>query len=112
MTDITIKKDDLLPVFKATLLEGTSSVDLSTGTDSINFYMRNKITGELKITAGSMNFNTDGSDGIVEYTWASGNTNTVSDYEAEIIVTWTADSKEQTFPNDKNITLSIIEDVE
>jgi len=111
MADFYMKKGDLLPTFDVTLKDGIEPVDVSSGVDSIKFYMRDK-NGSLKINGGSMTNITDGSDGQVRYSWTGTDTAQVGEFTAEVIVTWTTGTKPQTFPNNRNILIEIIDDVE
>ena len=111
MADYTMKKGDLLPTFDVVLKDGTEPVDVSSGVDSIKFYMRDK-NGVLKINGVTMTNITDGSDGQVRYSWSSGDTDQIGEFTAEVVVVWTSGTKPQTFPNDRNIIIEIIDDVE
>ena len=112
MTDFVLKDGDLLPTFDVQLFGDNSEVDLSSGVDSIKFYMR-KSDGTLVINGEDMTFITDGSDGKVRYTSQSGDTDVSvqTSFTAEIVVTWTSGTKPQTFPNYRNLTITIFKDV-
>ncbi len=111
MADFVLKKGDLLPTFDLQLLDDNVAIDLSSGVDSVKFYLRNS-DGVLKIDGGSMSFIGTGSDGKIRYTWTGTDTDTVGNYVAEVIVVWTTGMKPQTFPNNKNLNIEIFDDVQ
>jgi hypothetical protein len=110
-----MKRNDLLPTYRAQLLQTdpetlvTTPVDLS-GITSVKFIMRLKTstTGGPKVAAAATVF--DAANGVVEYTWISGDTNIEGDYNVEIEVTWPG-SKIQTFPADSYLTVKIVTDL-
>lgn len=100
-----MKQHDTLPSLELTLLDGTTPVDLSAA-DSALFLMRN--FGGLKVNS-AMTF-VDRVHGKVRYDWVTGDTDTASDYDAEVQITW-ADLRIQTFPADQYITVSVEADL-
>lgn len=82
---IYLKKNDRLPVLRATLLGPTgAAVDLSTAS-SVRFRMRRRGASVLKVDA--LATVVDAAAGIVQYQWASGDTDTEGQYDCEFVVT-------------------------
>lgn len=103
MSTLQMKKDDLEPKFIATLrnADGTA-VDLTNAT-SVSLIVKQQ--GGPKYFKGSAVF-IDRSNGIVSYTWASGNTDTVGSFQMEWEVIWPT-NRQETFPNTGYDTLII-----
>jgi hypothetical protein len=111
MVDFYMKRGDLLPTFDVVLLDGNEPVDVSSGVDSVKFYARDA-NGVLVVNGGTMTNIGTGSDGQVRYAWVAGDTDKVGEFSAEVVVTWTAGPKEQTFPNNNNIIIKVLDDVQ
>lgn len=100
-----IKRGDRLPVLEATLLDGDGKpLNLSTAS-SVTLRLRERgsttnasIVGTC-VVAGS-------SRGEVEYRWASGETDAVGTFAAELVVTW-SDGRTQTVPSRGRLTVII-----
>jgi hypothetical protein len=107
---ITLKQNDLLPVIVATVTdEDGAAVDL-TNASSVAFYLRNQYTGVIKVNGSAGSFVSKPA-GTVQYTWASGDTDTIGDYIAEFVITWLTGNKQQTAPQKINLYISIVDGV-
>lgn len=103
MGTLTMKKDDLEPKYVATLrnADGTA-VDLTNATS---------VSLIVKQQNGAKNFKSAGAfvnraNGIVSYTWTSGNTDTTGTFQMEWEVVWPT-NRPETFPNNGYDTLVI-----
>lgn len=98
-----IKQNDTSPSLRATLKDASlTAIDL-TGA-SVQFHMK-AIDGTLKVNA-AMDI-TDAFNGVVQYDWQSGDTDTVGAYYVEFEVTY-ADASIETFPNNGNKAVSVV----
>lgn len=109
----TIKQNDRRPLFVVNLRDNVgeateAAVNLTTA-GSAFFNMRDASSGTMKITRGSATIS-NAATGEVTYTWGTADTNTASDYEAEIEIIWN-DGKPETFPNDSNWEVSVVDDI-
>lgn len=93
---IHIKQGDRRPVAEITITRGAAAtpVDLSLAS-SVTFKMRYRNRIELKVNSSAIV--TDAVNGVVEYRWAIGDTDTPGMYLAEWEVLWN-DSTIETFP--------------
>lgn len=97
MGTLSLKKDDLEPKFIATLrnADGTP-VDLTNAT-SVSLIVKQQ--GGTKYFKASGSF-VDKANGVVSYTWASGNTDTVGTFQMEWEVLWPGlPARPETFPS-------------
>jgi hypothetical protein len=102
----TIKQNDTSPSLGATLKDALlASIDL-TGA-AVKFHM-NSLEGVSKVNQ-SMTI-TDAVSGVIQYDWQAGDTDTVGAYSAEFQVTF-SDGSIETFPNDGNLTVSIVKEL-
>jgi hypothetical protein len=103
-----IKRNDLLPEIVATCLDADGApVDL-TGATGVEFHMKAAEAGSPKVdAAGTI---VDAATGVVKYSWTGSDTDTAGTYSAEFEVMFTG-SKQMTFPNFENITITITEDL-
>lgn len=108
---ITLKQNDLLPTIIATVEDETGTVVDLTNALSVAFSMRNQYTGTLKINAAAASFYGARTTGQVQYTWASGDTDTIGDYIAEFEITWLTGNKQQSAPQKVNLYISIVDGV-
>ena len=101
-----IKQNDTSPALKATLKDGLDvAVDLSSS--SVRFHMK-ALDGTVKVDA-AMTI-TSASGGVVQYDWQTGDTDTVGSYSVEFEVTY-SDNTIETFPNNQNLTISIVREL-
>ncbi len=103
-----IKQNDTRPAITAILTDANDAAVNLTGA-TIAFSMRVEPAGTVKLSAVSANV-TDSEAGQVSYNWASGNTDTATDYEAEFQVTF-AGGAIQTFPGRNWIFVHVIDDI-
>lgn len=112
----TIKRGDLLPLYRAQLTYTdpetavVTPVDL-TGAASVKFIM-SAVTppgGIAKVSAAAAFV--DRPTGIVEYTWIAADTNLAGSYNVEFEVTWTTGTKPQTFPAAGYLSCDVVADL-
>ncbi len=111
----TIKENDTRPRFVVGLLEdvggpGEGPIDLTDAT-SVQFFLREvgaapqdppKVDAPATIT--------DAVNGEVTYTWATGDTDTAGDYEAEVQILWD-DGGIETVPNATYWEVTVVVDL-
>lgn len=108
MADFTIKQNDLLPEISGICQDAAGvAVNLTTAT-GVAFHMVASVGGATKVNAAAVVV--DATNGIVKYSWAGTDTNLVGDFLAEFEVTFPG-PKQLTFPNDSNLTVSIVDDL-
>jgi hypothetical protein len=107
MSDYHIRADNLLPEIEATLYRDRKVANL-TGATSVELIYRPKAGGTVITKTGS--FVGAMTSGVVKYSWISGDTATVGDYEAYWRVTY-APSVYESFPNNGFFTFSITENL-
>jgi hypothetical protein len=88
------------------LLANGVPVDL-TGASAARFIMKTGST--LKVNRAAMSF-IDRSNGIVEYAWVTGDTDTSGTYNVEVEVDW-GGSEFQSFPSTGYFTITISDDL-
>ena len=105
---LTMKKNDLEPKFRVTLqnADGTA-IDLSLAT-SVRFIMKQS-SGGTKLVSAPAAF-LDRANGVVEYTWASGDTDTVGPFQAEFEVIWPT-GRPMTVPNGEYLVVNVVPDL-
>ena len=103
MGTLVMKKDDLEPKYVATLrnADGTP-VDLTNAT-LVSLIVKQQGGAKSFKTAGSF---VDRANGVVSYTWASGNTDTVGTFQMEWEVIWPT-GRPETFPSTGYDTLIV-----
>jgi len=112
MTDFTIKRNDEEPAIRFQLLDDASNPVDITGFREVRFIMRQRGASSPKIdedTSGAVAV-TDAANGIVQYEWKSGDTDTNGRFNAEFEVTYSGGDKE-TFPNSEFIEIHIPKDI-
>lgn len=103
-----VKQNDTAPSLRATLKDGNNqAIDLSAAT--ISFYMRKIGASTTKVNSSAVVVGS-ASDGIVQYNWATSDTDTEGSYQAEFEVTY-SDGSVESFPNDGYIRIEIIDDI-
>jgi len=98
-----IKQNDTSPSLQATLKDSSLNPINLTGA-TVQFHMKS-IDGTLKIDA-SMTV-TDATNGVIQYDWQAGDTDTVGSFYAEFEVTY-ADDTVETFPNNSNKMIKVV----
>lgn len=92
---VDIKQNDRLPALEITI-KNTGGEPLDLTSASAKFIMVDAETRTVKINASATI--KDAANGVVEYAWAEGDTDTVGDYRAEVEITY-ADGKIITAPS-------------
>lgn len=105
MSTFYIKQNDLLPIIRAHL-GGADGHPQKLGGMTVRFHL-NDASGATVVDAAAVVENA--ARGVVSYTWASGDTDTVGTYTAEFEVTNAG--KTMTFPNDSNISVIITDEL-
>lgn len=105
MADIYLKHKDRLPKLRATLSDANGPVDLTGAT--VKVWWRLQSGGTEK--SGTCTI-VDAANGVVEYAWAAGDTDTAGDYYVEFVATFGIAT--MTFPNDGYLTMSILSDLD
>jgi hypothetical protein len=101
-----MKRNDRLPVIKATLRDVDGVVDLTTATE-VRFHMA--VEGETaKVDAAATIL--DATAGTVQYAWVAADTDTTGTYLAEFEVTW-SDGRTETFPSGDYIVVKVRADL-
>lgn len=108
MADFTIKEGDTAPALHVTFIHDNGApVNLTDATVVVN--IRPHGGGDLLVDAPATIVG-DPKDGVVEYQWATGDTDAPGDYDAEWLVTW-ALGGQQTFPTNDFTTIEITADL-
>lgn len=102
-----IKRHDVRPALRLTLLDDELPVDL-TNAGTARLLMSN-LAG-IKVDQPVTVLDQTASTGQVEYTWQDGDTDTVGTYNAEIEVTWPGGAK-QTFPSNGYFRVRVTKDL-
>lgn len=109
----TIKRGDTSPPIKYQLIGPDDCGKDIRGFNNVRFYMRERDEYTLVVEAG-VNGNVeveDAENGIVYYEWLDGDTDMTGTYEAEWEVEF-GDGSIETYPNDRFITVKVVEDIE
>lgn len=101
--DFGIKQNDTKEVIQITCTDSSGAAVNVTGA-SISFKMKKPGSSTLKVNAAGAIVTA--ASGIIKYVWATGDTDTAGEYEAEFQVTF-SDSSIQTFPNGGNLSIYI-----
>lgn len=110
MSDFHIKKRDLAPTVKATLVAPNGNPILLAGDVNVYFNLRLKgTTGIPKVNRGVCTI-LDATAGRVEYVWAGGDTDTAGLFEAEFEVVF-GPATPMTFPNRHYKIVEISDDI-
>ena len=101
-----IKQNDTSPSLQAILKDASGTAISLTGA-SVRFHMK-ALDGTVKVDAAMTV--TDNLNGVVQYDWQTGDTDTVGSYSVEFEVTY-GDSTIETFPNNQNLTISVVREL-
>lgn len=101
-----IKQNDTSPSLQATLKDASLEPIGLVGA-SVQFHMKS-VDGTLKVDAAMDVIDSD--NGIIQYDWQSGDTDTVGTYYVEFEVTYT-DATVETFPNNGNKTINVVKEL-
>jgi hypothetical protein len=99
----TIKQNDTSPSIQVTL-EDSASVAIPLVGASVKLHMKS-LDGVIKINEAMTIADAD--NGVVQYDWQTGDTDTVGIYYIEFQVTY-SDSSIETFPNSGNEVVSVV----
>ena len=102
----TIKQNDTSPSLGATLKDAQSTAVSLVGA-TVKLHM-NSLDGVVKVNQ-TMTV-TDAENGVIQYNWQAGDTDTVGAYYAEFQVTY-VDGSVETFPNDGNLVVSVVKEL-
>ncbi|MFQ6673084.1 MAG: BppU family phage baseplate upper protein [Candidatus Tectimicrobiota bacterium] len=108
MADFWIKEGDTTPAIRRTLQDEDGNAINLTGGATVQFKMRSPGATTPKVDAAATLV--DAANGVVEYAWATGDTDTAGSYWAEFEVTFPS-GKIETFPNYKHLLIRIVEEV-
>jgi hypothetical protein len=98
-----MKRNDLLPEIQGVCEDANGPVDLTTAS-SVKFLMGLPGVTTNKVSAAATFV--DRPNGVVKYSWVSGDTDTAGEYEGEFEVMWPG-TKPETFPNRGKIKIVI-----
>lgn len=101
-----IKQNDTSPSLQAILKDASGTAISLTGA-SVRFHMK-ALDGTVKVDAAMTV--TDNLNGVVQYDWQTGDTDTVGSYSVEFEVTY-LDNTIETFPNNQNLTISVVREL-
>jgi hypothetical protein len=107
--DFYIKAGDLEPAYRVRLRYSDGSYPDVTGLTP-EFWMRDR-NDATDTPIGGNCVVVDGTNGIIEYQWASGNTAVAGDYVGEFIVDF-GGAREATFPNNRNVMIKVFDDIQ
>jgi hypothetical protein len=102
----TIKQNDTSPSLEATLKDANLTAISLVGA-SVKFHMKS-FDGVVKINQ-AMTI-TDASNGVIQYDWVAGDTDTVGTYYVEFQVTY-SNSSIETFPNSGSLVVSVVREL-
>lgn len=101
-----IKQNDTSPSLQATLKDA-QLVPVNITAATVKLHMKS-LDGVVKINE-TMTI-TDALNGVVQYDWQAGDTDTVGTYYVEFQVTY-ADASVETFPNNGNLVVSVVREL-
>ena len=102
----TIKQNDTSPSLRASLTDSNLAPIILTGS-TVKVHMKS-LTGVVKLDS-PMTI-TDAVNGVVQYNWVTGDTDTVGTYYVEFQVTY-SDGSVETFPNSGNRVISVVKEL-
>ena len=100
-----VKQGDTLPLFRTTLKDA-AGVGVNVTGSTVKLTLTNVETKAVKITEAAVAL-IDASNGVVEYTWVTNDTDTAGTFSAEFEVT-TGGGAIHTFPNARQNQLLVI----
>jgi len=103
-----VKQNDTSPALRATLKDHDGNGVNLTGA-TVVFHMKPARGSTAKVSNGVCSL-VDDANGLVEYLWNSGDTDTTGTFYGEFQVTY-ADSTIETFPNKDYIRIKIVSEV-
>lgn len=109
----TIKRGDTSPPIKYKLIGPDDYGKDIRGYNDVQFFMRERDEYTIVVSddvSGNVNV-VDAENGIIEYDWTAGDTETSGTYDAEWQVEFN-DGSVETYPNDRFITVKIVDDIE
>ena len=106
MGEFNIKSGDRLPYLRATLVDASGTPVSIALADSVFFNFKTAPGGTPWSRAANV---IDAPNGVVEYRWQAGDTNQPGEYLADFSVNF--GSEEITFPNNRNIQITIFPEV-
>ena len=110
--DFWVKEDNTRPYLEAILKdEDDAVIPLTLPPNDVLFSMEDRDTGAAKISRQSCVI-TDAANGVVQYRWSSGDTDTPGVYFGEFIIDWDGAGDEITCPNDGYIVIVVKAKVE
>jgi hypothetical protein len=109
--DFYIKEGDLDPPLKVTCVDEDGEVIPLTAAIAVKFFLINPGDDAPKIDGAVADILTPVADGKVEYVWASGDTDTPGDYDAEFEIEWSS-GKKTTFPNFRFLRVKIAKSID
>jgi hypothetical protein len=106
MSTVYLKQGDRLPALRVQLLDANgAALDVTSAT--VTFRMRDARTKALKVAAGSTTKPNGGADGVVQYAWATGDTDIVGSFEAEFACAFSG--LVQTVPTNSYVTVVVVD---
>lgn len=102
----SIKQNDTSPSLQATLKDASLDPINLTGA-SVRFHMKS-LEGTMKVDKPMLVV--DAQNGVIQYNWVDGDTNTAGTYFVEFEVTY-ADDAVETFPNNGNKVITVVKEL-
>jgi len=102
----SIKQNDTSPSLQATLKDASQTAVNLTGA-TVMFHMKS-VDGTVKVDEEMTITNAE--DGVVQYDWQTGDTDTVGTYYVEFEVTY-SDLSVETFPNNGNKVVTVVKEL-
>ena len=96
----TITQGDRAPALSIVAKDAGGNVVDMTNATAVTFTMRDASTGTVKINAVAGTFGSPRTTGVLDYAWATNDTDTVAVYQAKFTVTW-GDGTKTSFPTNK-----------
>jgi len=108
---VTMKRNDTRPFLDVVLQDvNGAALNLQTAVVSgITFTMKNLDTDTVKVNQGACTLVTNGSDGMVRYSWTSSDTNAAGTYVGEFQILYN-DATKLTVPTSSVLSIVILED--